>query len=148
MNNLKQLYIVIAILVIAITIAFLPNIQIDKDIFQTLYTVIGIMFSVVMSLIISFTTDEIKNQEKKESIRNKVEDYGKYCIKWFFIVTTLFIIYSIDGLKEFCIFDCPFSFSKTNFTATILSIGIIYYVKMFRKIKKEKNRLEDKINME
>ena len=148
MNNLKQLSIVIVALAIAIIMALLQNIRINKDIVQTLYTVMGIMFSVVMSLIISFTTDDIKNQRIKEDVRNKVEDYGKYCIKLFFIVTTLFIIYSIDGLKEFCIFDCPFSFSKTNFTATILSIGIIYFVKMFQKIKKEKNRLEDKINME
>lgn len=42
------------------------------DYVSTLYTIVGIVFSVGMSLIISVSTREIKNKEAKKGIRRKM----------------------------------------------------------------------------
>lgn len=100
---------------------------------QTLYSVVGIIFSVLMSLIISISTNAIVHEGKNDIIKNKIKyrEYG--CIFLFIFITVFFIFYrSINNISINCL-----EFSSTSIAAFVLIIGIIIYIYMFVGIKNE-----------
>lgn len=67
------------------------------DCVSTLYTIVGIVFSVGMSLIISISTREVKNKEAKKGIRRKMTEVTYSYILSFGLASILFILLDVRG---------------------------------------------------
>lgn len=108
---------------------------------QTLYSVVGIMFSVLMSLILSISTNGIKYGDKNDEIKKLIKCREYICIILFMVITIYFIFYnSINNISIYC-----FEFTDTSIAVLVLIICIIVYIYMFVAIEKIKNHIEDLI---
>ena len=106
---------------------------------QTLYSVVGIMFSVLMSLILSITTNAILNKDSNDKIKKQIKSREFVCILLFMVITIFFIFHSsINNIQIYRI-----EFTNKSFAAFVLIIGIIVYIWMFVGIEKIKNHIED-----
>lgn len=111
---------------------------------EKLYTVVGIIFSVSMSLLISFSTNEIKDIGIKNNIRRSIDKTTKNNVIFFVGATLCFMLFDEDSNKDDLFTICRYiAFRKTQFTALFLFMSILYFMISYIELCKEKNRLED-----
>lgn len=60
-------------LVVSMLIAAFSNIAIGKDVSNTLFTIVGIMFSIGMSLAVTSNTSVVVNKSVRKSIREEID---------------------------------------------------------------------------
>ena len=129
---------------------FLSSIVVDKSVISTLFTIVGIIFSVGMSLIISVSTSGVKNKEARSVFRKQLSDIRFRFIAFFIILTILYIILPIDNNKEILniaqICDVTIRISSHFFMVICLFAGIIYYIVNYYSIQNSVYELEDRID--
>ena len=129
---------------------FLNSIVVDESVISTLFTIVGIIFSVGMSLIISVSTSGVKNKEARSVFRKQLSDIRFRFIATFIILTTLYIILPIGNNKEVCdiaqIRDVTIRISNHFFMVICLFAGIIYYIVNYYSIQSSIYELEDRID--
>lgn len=120
----------------------------------TLYTIVGIVFSVGMSLIISVSTRDVKNKEAKKGIRRKIENVTYSYIFSFGLASLLFIILDIRNnvvpeeqprtieLIRYLVFW------KSDFMVLTLCLYILFYIGNFLAIQDMNREIEDRIDKE
>jgi len=84
---------------VSIILSIVP-LTIPKPVLITLYGVVGIFFSVGMSLIISFNGGTIQNAEYRKEIRGDMHQIRKNFIWIFAICSLLYTIYFVIGDKQ------------------------------------------------
>ena len=72
-------------------------IKIPKDALNVLYGIVGVLFSVGMSLIIAFTAKDIVNSELKKILRKSMHQVRNNFLWIFFISTLFYVVFSIIG---------------------------------------------------
>ena len=75
-------------------------ITIPKDALNVLYGIVGVLFSVGMSLIIAFTAKDIVNNELKRLLRKSMHQVRNNFLWIFFISTFFYVSFSIIGTKS------------------------------------------------
>lgn len=86
-------------LIIAAIIAFFLKyigIETDKDTNSTLFNVIGIFYSIVMSLYVSFNMDKIKHSKLRKSLKELISD-AIYTSSIEFTICMLLYVFSCDN---------------------------------------------------
>lgn len=92
--------IIIAALV-CVVLSLIP-LQPTEITLNILYGLIGVLFSVAMSLIIAFDGSKIKNSELKKSIRDSIHDTRNNFLIIFAACSIFFVVYSLlpDSMQQ------------------------------------------------
>lgn len=105
-------------------------IKIPKDALNVLYGIVGVLFSVGMSLIIAFTAKDIVNSELKKILRKSMYQVRNNFLWIFFISTLFYVVFSIVGENsQFSIhFFKTESYELTvTFSVSVAVLGILIY---------------------
>lgn len=126
----------------------------SADIVTTLYTIVGIVFSVGMSLIISVSTREIKNRDAKKEVRRKMSNVTSSYIVSFLLASLLFILLDVrsnvlpDSQSHTIEVVRHVVFWKSDFMVMTLSLCILFYIGNFMAIQDMNREIEDVIDSE
>ena len=69
---MKQIKGFICCMVLSMTITAFMDIKIGKDVSNTLFTIVGIMFSIGMSIAVTSNTSVVVNRKIRKSIRDEI----------------------------------------------------------------------------
>lgn len=154
-NQTKQvksyLYRLIVGIVIAIVIILL-GIDVDSESINILFTVYGIVFSVIMSFVASFNTREVRNMEIRTKILGIINSMTKWTFIDFITVALLFSATMVISkwqdqamLAHINIFNISLtSFANaTAFTVTLILLCLTAY--KFIQLRKLHNKIEDEL---
>lgn len=107
----------------------------------TLYTVIGIIFSILFSLSISFNLDKITNEKFLNKCRNEIYYVQRQFIVYFVAatLTVFFQDYSFSYSYKFI------SFTSKSLYSVIMLFLVFYFIINFINLQKLKDKITDKI---
>jgi len=118
---------------------------------ETLYTVVGVMFSVGMSLIISVSTSNVHNIEAKKDIRKRMKTVTHNYVISFAVVTFFFILFNENCVQQNTDFIDIYrwiAIRKTDFITMLSAMSIIYYVVNFMTTQSMNREIEDIVDKE
>lgn len=120
----------------------------------TLYTIVGIIFSVGMSLIISISTSEIRNREAKTMIRKKIQNVTRSYVGSFLVISIFFIFFDVKNSADvttlertFCLFKY-IELRNSDFLVLSLVFCILFHIGNFIAIQDMNRSIEDTIEKE
>lgn len=114
------------------------------NVYSTLYTVSGIMFSIGMCLIVTSNTNGVLNKKVKNKIRSSILVLRDNTIACFFIATILFILSSILSIPNIEVWIISL---KIKHVMTLYNIyAIIYFIYNFILLQKLNYEIEDEVN--
>ena len=121
---------------------------------STLYTIVGVAFSVGMSLMISVSTREVKNKEAKKDIRRNLTKVTYSYILSFGLASILYIL--LDGRYNIILENRTSSmavfkylaFVKSDFLVLTLCLYILIYIGNFMAIQDMSREIEDILDCE
>jgi|WetSurMetagenome_2_1015567.scaffolds.fasta_scaffold44627_5 hypothetical protein len=147
---MKCVYSIIFSTVFSATLSYLfPNLNMGKDITAVLYTVSGIMFSIGMSLAVTFKTEGVNNTTILREIRDNVRQVRNGFIWYFIMSTALFIILYIIGTSDGKTLCCKkISFNPSLAVSLYMISSIAYYIYNFIKLQKFNTEIEDELRNE
>lgn len=129
---------------------FISNVVVNKTVISTLFTIVGIIFSVGMSLIISVSTSGVKNREARKVFRDQLSNIRFHFIAVFIIETLLYILLpqekDIEVIDIIAIYGIDIKMSCNIFMVVCLFVGIIYYIINYYSIQSSVYELEDRID--
>lgn len=140
--------------VLAVGMYHLGVFHFSWDCVSTLYTIVGIVFSVGMSLIISVSTREVKNKEAKKGIRRKMTEVTYSYILSFGLASILFILLDVRGnvLPENHSMTIEFFrhivIWKSDFLVLTLCLYVLTYIGNFMAVQDMNREIEDIIDDE
>lgn len=123
--------------------------DVDKEVIGTLFTVVGVIFSVGMSLIISVSSTGVKNKDARAIFRSQLSQIRTRFIIVFVLLSLFFILLPKDGKTELIdlwkIKDVTFRLSFNIFQVCCLLLSILYYIINFYSIQSSLYDLQDRI---
>lgn len=140
--------------VLAVGMYHLGVFHFSWDCVSTMYTIVGIVFSVGMSLIISVSTREVKNKEAKKGIRRKMTEVTYSYILSFGLASILFILLDVRGnvLPENHSMTIEFFTHiviwKSDFLVLTLCLYVLTYIGNFMAVQDMNREIEDIIDDE
>lgn len=141
MKWLIRLLIVFVVAIIFSLLTQITDITFSTGFFNTLFTVIGVMFSISMSLVMSFTLSDISNINFVSLQRGKIKNIQKIFVILFIIASLIFIFSSKEITFSIKLFT--FSFCCLYASSYLFIIG--YFIINFLSLFDLKNEIEDKI---
>lgn len=126
---------------------FFATTEIDKGIMDTLYSISGIMFSISMSLIVTFNTSDIFNKRIRNSIITALKRLRTKHIL-FFLVVSLCYLSSIFLQKQQLKHIGNIEINPNYLTITFMILSIIYYIISFISIQRFREDLDNQIRKE
>ena len=121
---------------------FFSNLEPNETVLQNLYTILGIMFSIGLSLAITFNLSGVKNKIIKNRIRENINNVRNNFIIFFGIISLCYISYDMYKQMKFCIKDwCLMKFSHMVILLMIYTIS--YYIYNFLQLQKLNIKIED-----
>ena len=117
----------------------------NANILQTLFTILGIVFSIVMSLLVTFDLSEILNTKNRKRIRVSIASTMKNFVLDFAVTALFFIVVSVAFSKTppIAIKRLTIDAQLTGMLITIISL--VYEVYNFWKIHKLKVDIEEQV---
>lgn len=154
MKKVIKILVILIVVIIVITTAY--PIHLDTFFISSLYTVMGIMFSIGLSLVVTFNMGNVKNKTYVQEIRYNLNRIRKKFILYFLSSTVFYIVnyYIEEQLKEaqnksiyfFSIKDISVQFDFSLITCIIILYSIAYIIINFMSIQKLNNDIFDMTN--
>lgn len=123
---------------------------VSNVVISTLFTVVGVIFSVGMSLIVSISTSSVKNKDARDVFRSQLSKIRTRFIIVFVVISFLYVLLPIEGTHVELIIlqlkDVVIKLNFSNFLVCGLLLGIIYYIVNFYSIQTSVYSLEDRID--
>lgn len=123
--------------------------DVDKEVIGTLFTVVGVIFSVGMSLIISVSSTGVKNKDARIIFRSQLSQIRTRFIIVFVLLSLFFILLPKDGSTELIdlwkIKSVIIKLSSNIFQVSCLLLSILYYIVNFYSIQSSLYDLQDRI---
>lgn len=123
--------------------------DVDKEVIGTLFTVVGVIFSVGMSLIISVSSTGVKNKDARAIFRSQLSQIRTRFIIVFVLLSLFFILLPKDGSTELIdlwkIKSVTIKLSSNIFQVSCLLLSILYYIVNFYSIQSSLYDLQDRI---
>ena len=113
----------------------LGKIEVGQSVISVIYTVNGIMFSIALSQLVSFSFADIDNDEFVKKQRKEL-DYLRISFIVLFSLSTVAFLFS--DVSDSCAFINPVCFS-------LLLFGLVYNIVNFCGLAKTKDAIEDKV---
>lgn len=123
------------------------EIYVETNIISTLFNTIGIVFSIGMGLIVTFSINGIENEDYILSIRKNIKKIRQRFITPFSICTILFICKDNIFQKITC-GDVNFSNIALNFILSFFIFSIFYFIVNFIRLQNLNNDIFDRILQE
>lgn len=128
---------------VAAILAFI-GIKGNATVLQTLFTVLGIVFSISMSLLVSFSLSKILNIKIRNNIRYKITHTCNMLLFDFGVSTTVLVIALLwkenslqYEISSWCIIDIMLT------SVVIVAMSLVYEIYNFRKLHKLHTDIED-----
>ncbi len=141
---------IIVSLLLSILLSFLINYSPKETTMNVFYTVSSIMFSIGMSMVVTFSPSGVKNKKYLTKIRKGITRIRNKFFIEFIIITLLFIVFLIINDKynytAFLIWKVEFDVALFVIIQTLFSM--LYIVLTFLDIQKLNDEIFDKINIE
>ena len=123
--------------------------DVNKEVIGTLFTVVGVIFSVGMSLIISVSSTGVKNKDARVIFRSQLSQIRTRFIIVFVLLSLFFILLPKDGNSElidlWMIKNVTIKLSSNIFQVSCLLLSILYYIVNFYSIQTSLYDLQDRI---
>jgi len=137
---------VIRILLAAIAAVVLSSLGIRGSdiVLQSLFTVIGISFSIAMSVLISFDLSKVRNFKARRNLREKCRDI-LHEMTSDFVVTSLFFVLGLYCGEEASVGVSILRINMSVCAIWVLLVSLFYELYNFNRIQKFKGDLADRI---
>jgi len=137
---MKTLIRIAVVLLVSIPVSYFP-LSCSQEFYSVIYTVLGIMFSIALSQLMSFSFTEVSNPGYVQMHRSQLKKIRNRFIEQF-SGATIFFLFS-DFQLSF-----KFGFLRFNFNAlvfTYLIFCLIYFIWNFIDLSNLKDSIEDQI---
>lgn len=112
---------------------------------QTLFTVLGIVFSIAMSLLVSFSLSEILNKEMRLKLRSSI-GRTRNCLLLDFFVSALILVVSLLWDSSHVIYEIGWLRVDIMLLAVcVIAISLLYEIFNFRRIHNLHTDIEDAV---
>lgn len=143
----RKVVAIIIIVVIGCLLSLFVKKDIPSAIINTIYTVMGIMFSVGTGLIVTFNLQGVKNKSILRTFRDNLKLVRNRFIFNFIFVTIVYVLYQLfDKIITFDIKTTQISINPSIICTYILIISIIYFVVNFISIQNLSEEVFDEVN--
>lgn len=124
-------------LLVGVFIAFAINTP-RESISDTLFTVLGIVYSIVMSLLITFSTTNIKKTRYRKKIKALIREKIRFTTVDFFLPVLFYTLSCLDNLSLYWI-------KPNHFFIGSIVISLSSLIRVFFYIRKLNDDIEEKI---
>ncbi|MDV3814171.1 hypothetical protein CMU15_00300 [Elizabethkingia anophelis] len=145
-------YLKIFLIIVAFTLSVILKLNYSEVFMNTLYTVLGIMFSIGLGLVVTFNLSGVKNRQFIIAIRNNLKTLRSLYISYFTISTFFYLIESQLRAKDnnvIRIIDnskIKLEFDFSTFTVCLLFYSIIYCIINMIDLQKLSESIFDETN--
>jgi hypothetical protein len=145
-----KLLVYISLLVISLLISVILKLNYTELFMNTLYTILGIMFSIGLGLVVTFNLGGIRNRDFILGIRRNLKEIRSLYIISFVIATIFYLLESqLKSLKinRFNLYDnkdLHIQFDFSTFTVCVLLYSIIYCIANLLALQKLSEDIFDK----
>lgn len=141
----------ILVLLFAVTLSLFFKWYLNDYYMNTLFNILGIMFSIAMGLLITFNLQGIKNKRFIDLLRSNIKEVRHSYIKYFAFSTLFYLLekYLRDkgsNLYAFSIREISITINFSLITVVILVYSIIYFIINFIAMQKLNDNLYDEVN--
>lgn len=133
-------------LIMSVVISSLFDIECKDQVIQTLFTVIGIAYSIAISNIIGFKTDNIVNVKYRNIIKNKIKSMKNMNTIDFSLSILVFISSCLFTSFKFSLYFVKFNISM--FVLLSLLFSLIYIVCSFAGLQQLSEDVSDRLYKE
>ena len=133
-------------LIISVVISSLFDIECKDQVIQTLFTVIGIAYSIAISNIIGFKTDDIVNVKYRNIIKNKIKSMKNMNTIDFSLSILVFISSFLFTNFKFSLYFVRFNISM--FVLLSLLFSLLYIVCSFAGLQQLSEDVSDRLYKE
>lgn len=122
------------------------GISVGTNIISTIFNIIGIVFSIGMGLIVTFSISGVENRSYILDIRSNVRQVRQRFIVLFSICTFLFIC--DDNIPQQMLYKINLAQLSSNFTLSFFILSIIYFIINFIRLQNLNNDIFDRLLQE
>lgn len=133
-------------LIMSVVISSLFDIECKDQVIQTLFTVIGIAYSIAISNIIGFKTDDIVNIKYRNIIKNKIKSMKNMNTIDFSLSILVFISSCLFTSFKFSLYFVKFNISM--FVLLSLLFSLFYIVFSFKGLQQLSEDVSDRLYKE
>ena len=133
-------------LIMSVVISSLFDIECKDQVIQTLFTVIGIAYSIAISNIIGFKTDDIVNVKYRNIIKNKIKSMKNMNTIDFSLSILVFISSFLFTSFKFSLYFVRFNMSM--FVLLSLLFSLLYIVYSFACLQQLSEDVSDRLYKE
>ena len=142
---MKQIKGFICCMVLSMTITAFMDIKIGKDVSNTLFTIVGIMFSIGMSIAVTSNTSVVVNRKIRKSIRDEINRIRDLFISCFSIVAIIYVLNIIfKGWTLEVLGNKIFNLEVLQLIIQLYSI--VYFIVNFKSLQNLNNQIGDAMN--
>ena len=142
---LSLFYRYLTALIMSVVISSLFDIECKDQVIQTLFTVIGIAYSIAISNIIGFKTDDIVNVKYRNIIKNKIKSMKNMNTIDFSLSILVFISSFLFTSFKFSLYFVRFNISM--FVLLSLLFSLLYIVCSFAGLQQLSEDVSDRLYM-
>ncbi len=119
-------------------IASVWSVKLDSTFINTIYTISGIMFSIGMGVICTFSPDKIKNIQLFSRVKENIITVRNSFLFYFALVSFFYLLYLLCSNFEKTIFisDIKLVFNLSVFLLGQIILSIIFFITNFLEIQK------------
>lgn len=135
---------------VSVLLGFIIHLNIPASLITTLFTVVGIMFSVGMSLVVTMSTQNIHNKQAKSIVQETINNLLKNYIFCFLLMTAIFAVSmffkaeNVDGFQacDFNLFKMDLRFNYAFSVLIYSGYSIVYYIFNMRETREQNFKIE------
>lgn len=145
-NNKLQIANYIVPFIMLVTLPVISDVKVGTDTCNYIFTAIGVLFSVAMSLIIAFNTKDITNKNLKKRLRLRMANVRNVLIIYFFIaVIGLLLLKHVPNTVNLALpkSDIRLEYNFPLGYMAFLVWCILIYIVNFLRIHKNYEEIED-----
>lgn len=132
-------------MVLSIPITAFMDIKIGKDVSNTLFTIVGIMFSIGMSIAVTSNTSIVVNKSVRKSIREEINRIRDLFISCFAVVACIYVLNII--FENWTLYVYGYKIFNLGIFQLIFQLySIAYFVINFKSLQNLNNQIGDAIN--
>ncbi len=118
------------------------GVHFSQEYFNTMFTVLGIMFSVALSQVLTFSFTEVTNEDFVKKQRQQLKNIQNIFIVLFAVLTMIFLC----SCKDIIFIKIRFISLSTNNLFGVFNLFCIYYfIRNFIALVNLKNEIDDRI---
>ena len=118
------------------------DIKIGKDVSNTLFTIVGIMFSIGMSIAVTSNTSVVVNRKIRKSIRDEINRIRDLFISCFSIVAIIYVLNII--FKSWTLEVLGYKIFNLEVLQLIIQLySIVYFIVNFKSLQNLNNQIGD-----